>query len=324
VDFISVAPVKKALNKAYLRRPVERAELLRFADALHRLFDDLDETESEEHCKNLFAEFLKESFYRDRNTINTKGKVDLAIYAGTKGGTKPQVLFEVKRPANLLEMFSDDNSNSKALHELILYHLRTDISRYPDIVSHLEKWKDDLTPKKDKKDARGRKPGRYQWYEIQDDVAYYEVFESPKIIFPDICKAPRFYLDTNGHYLTNTAYAIGSSELYLLGILNSKLFWFLIGKISIPFGTRAGEYRYRLIYQYMEQVPILNRKEAEADPARSSLPACIESLVSAILEKKKTDPTADVTALETEIDGLVYTLYGLTEKEIALVEGKGS
>ena len=95
-----------------------------FCKALHRLFDDLDETESEEHCKNLFAEFLKEAFYRDRNTINTKGKVDLAIYAGTKGGDKPQVLFEVKRPANLQEMFSDGNPNSKALHELILYHLR--------------------------------------------------------------------------------------------------------------------------------------------------------------------------------------------------------
>jgi hypothetical protein len=84
VDFIPVVPVKKTLNKAYLRQPVERAELLRFVEALHRLFNDLDEAESEEHCKNLFADFLKESFYRDRNAINTKGKVDLAIYAGTK------------------------------------------------------------------------------------------------------------------------------------------------------------------------------------------------------------------------------------------------
>ena len=197
-----------------------------------------------------------------------------------------------------------------------------DISLYPGIASHLEKWKDDLTPKKDKKEAHGRKPGRFMWYEIQDDVAYYEVFESPKIIFPDICKDPRFYLDTEGHYLTNTAYAIGSSELYLLGILNSKLFWFLIGKISIPFGTRAGEYRYRLIYQYMEQVPIVERKQAEADPARNSLPARIESLVFAILEKKKVDPAADVAPLEAEIDGLVYSLYGLTEEEIGIVEGK--
>ena len=99
MNFIPVAPIKKALNKAYLRRPVERVELLRFKTALNRLFDALDEGESEEHCKNLFAEFLKEGFYRDRNSINTMGKVDLAIYAGTKGGDKAQVLFEDTDPA---------------------------------------------------------------------------------------------------------------------------------------------------------------------------------------------------------------------------------
>src|SRR5438477_353824 len=37
---------------------------------------------------------------------------------------------------------------------------------------------------------------------------------------------------------------------------SGRLFWFLISNISIPFGIRAGEYRYRLIYQYMEKVPI--------------------------------------------------------------------
>jgi hypothetical protein len=31
----------------------------------------------------------------------------------------------------------------------------------------------------------------------------------------------------------------------------------------------------------------------------------------------------DISALESEIDRLVYALYGLTDEEIALVEGKG-
>ena len=31
---------------------------------------------------------------------------------------------------------------------------------------------------------------------------------------------------------------------------------------------------------------------------------------------------ADTSALEAEIDGLVYGLYGLTEEEIGIVEGK--
>ncbi len=84
MNFTPILSIKKALNKAYLRRPVERSELLRFKAALNKLFDSLDEGESEEYCKNLFAEFLREAFYRDRNSINTKGRVDLAIYAGAK------------------------------------------------------------------------------------------------------------------------------------------------------------------------------------------------------------------------------------------------
>ena len=37
---------------------------------------------------------------------------------------------------------------------------------------------------------------------------------------------------------------------------------------------------------------------------------------------QKTNPTADTTALEAEIDQLVYQLHGLTAEEIAIVEGK--
>ena len=56
---------------------------------------------------------------------------------------------------------------------------------YPAIKEYLFKWKAELTPKKNSPDSIGRKAGKYKWYEIQDDVAYYPIFESPKIIFPD-------------------------------------------------------------------------------------------------------------------------------------------
>jgi hypothetical protein len=46
--------------------------------------------------------------------------------------------------------------------------------------------------------------------------------------------------------------------------------------------------------------------------------------VDRILAAKKRDPKADTTAWEREIDRLVYELYGLTEDEIAIVEGKSS
>ena len=45
-------------------------------------------------------------------------------------------------------------------------------------------------------------------------------------------------------------------------------------------------------------------------------------LVERILSAKAADPTADTSEQEAEIDRLVYTLYGLTEEEVAAVEGK--
>ena len=46
-----------------------------------------------------------------------------------------------------------------------------------------------------------------------------------------------------------------------------------------------------------------------------------ELSVDKILATKKSDYTADTSDLEHKIDELVYKLYGLTEEEIAIVEG---
>ena len=46
-------------------------------------------------------------------------------------------------------------------------------------------------------------------------------------------------------------------------------------------------------------------------------------LVDQILAEKQKDSNADTSALERQIDEMVYELYGLTPEEIAVVEGKG-
>ncbi|MFO8236222.1 MAG: hypothetical protein R6U04_12555 [Bacteroidales bacterium] len=39
-----------------------------------------------------------------------------------------------------------------------------------------------------------------------------------------------------------------------------------------------------------------------------------------ILQQKQQDPTADTSALEAEIDRMVYDLYGLTKEEVRIIE----
>jgi hypothetical protein len=115
----------------------------------------------------------------------------------------------------------------------------------------------------------------------------------------------------------------------LLGILNSQLFWFAISNISIPFGVRAGEFRYRLIYQYMEKVPVrkLDLKKPAEKAAHDKMVdlvnrrlALTPKLRAATSDSEKATLQNAVTATDQQIDQLVYELYGLTEDEIELVE----
>ena len=50
----------------------------------------------------------------------------------------------------------------------------------------------------------------------------------------------------------------------------------------------------------------------------------ISKVVGEILTPKKSDPAADTSGLEAEIDQLVYKLYGLSAEEIKIVEGGAS
>ena len=170
--------------------------------------------------------------------------------------------------------------------------------------------------------------GEY-WWELRP-CDYYKYLDAPKIVFPDICKGPRFYFDAAGIYLANTAYCLGTEDLYLLGVLNSRLFWFAISNISIPFGTRAGQYRYRLIYQYMEKVPIrVIDPSSAADTVRHDRMVQLveqmlplhQQLAAAKAPHDKTVLQGQIDATDRQIDRLVYDLYGLTEEEIRIVEG---
>jgi type I restriction-modification system DNA methylase subunit len=177
--------------------------------------------------------------------------------------------------------------------------------------------------------CRSRQDQGEYWWELRP-CDYYQEFDAPKIIFPDIAKSPRFHLDGSGLYLANTAYCLGLADKYLLGILNSRLFWFAISNISIPFGVRAGEFRYRLIYQYMEKVPIhvVDQKES----FETSIHDRITSLVDAVLKlnavqqseglsiERKIFMETEGTRASSEIDNLVYELYGITTDERKIIE----
>ncbi len=194
-------------------------------------------------------------------------------------------------------------------------------AKHPGIADHLAPFEAACRKRQDK--------GEY-WWELRS-CDYYQHLDAPKLVFPDICKGPRFMVDRNGTYLANTAYCLGVDDLYLLGILNSRLFWFAIARLSIPFGIRAGEFRYRLIYQYMEKVPVrtLDLKKSAEKKQHDRMVQLVEAMLTTqqqltaahANENNRTYYEAKASELDRQIDELTYDLYGLTPEERALVQG---
>ena len=155
-----------------------------------------------------------------------------------------------------------------------------DIEKYPAVKSYLECHRVRIEPRPRNWDTKkngkwnGRKPGPYKWYEIQDAIDYWKDFEVTKILWPDISKLPRFTIDEEGHYLTNTGYVVPKADYFLLGILNSWATWFFVSKTAQPLRLRGNRWQYRLFGQYMENIPIPNAPESErkaiANVARSA------------------------------------------------------
>ena len=125
---LQIQTPKKAL-KAFLNQRPSESERDKFKNNLIDLLDKISviekqpKDESEEHLKNNLRDFLRDTFYIESNAINTKDKKDLVIHLGKSTETDVAVIIEAKRPSNVKEMISADNSNKKALHELILYYL---------------------------------------------------------------------------------------------------------------------------------------------------------------------------------------------------------
>lgn len=121
---LTISSPAKSLSKAYLKQSLKREQIELFKANLARMFERIRSDEHEEHLKNIVSDFLKDTWYKLTNEINTSGRADLAIHNGTTSTFSVGVLIEVKRPGNKNEMISPERPNAKALHELLHYYMQ--------------------------------------------------------------------------------------------------------------------------------------------------------------------------------------------------------
>ena len=95
---------------------------------------------------------------------------------------------------------------------------------------------------------------------------------------------------------------------YVLALLNSSLLqWYYATMFK-----GDTELFPKIRIAQAKQLPIFKASMEQQQP--------IIELVDRILEKKRSNPNADTSASEREIDRLVYKLYNLTDEEIAVIE----
>lgn len=169
--------------------------------------------------------------------------------------------------------------------------------RFPDIANKLE-------PYAERGRNRGDK-GDY-WWELRA-CDYYEQFDKPKIMYQAFQVKPCFIFDEQGLYCNNSMWIMPTDNKALLGILNSKMGWWLISKFCTQIQNG-----YQLIWKYFSKIPIPHISEDQNQ--------LLTSMVNIVLSAKKNNPQADTSTLENEIDKQVYHLYGLTYDEILIVD----
>ena len=281
----------------------------------------------------------KEWSFSDMSQLMLKEKIEkghlilkevkgVKIYRGVTTGYNPAFIIsneqrdkliaeDIKNKRVIKNMLQGRNIRKWYYNEsednLIFTRRGTDIEDFPSIKTHLFAFYNNLKPKTPDDSSEGRKPGTYKWFEILDNTAYYHEFEkSEKIIWGLTADKWAYALDTEQHYLPSNAYILTSETIsirFILGLLNSKLLHYYFRFIGVM--TAGGAYTLKAAT--IEVLPIaIGTKEQQKE---------IVLKVESILNAKAKNKQVDVSSTESEIDRLVYNLYGLSEDEIKIVEG---
>jgi len=182
----------------------------------------------------------------------------------------------------------------------------------------------------DLKERAAYQRGDCEWWKYTWPL-HKEWHNRSKILCPYLAPSNRFALDVKGEYLglTDTTVLFNNNQQedirYILGLLNSKLltfrfrsigklksggiieyFWNSVSKLpvrAIDFSNAADRARHDKIVELVERMLDLHKQLAAAKNPND-----------------KTRLQREIEATDREIDRLVYELYGLTEKEIKIVE----
>ena len=147
------------------------------------------------------------------------------------------------------------------------------------------------------RDVLEKRSGKQEWYELQTAPTDTERFTQPKCIYADMASETAFAFDDEGYYVGSPASLLPTSELWLLGVLNTRaVSWFYARtapQVRGPF--------LKFVPRYVSQIPIPDMESEQR--------ALIHKIVEYILYLKK-QPTTDGTDLANSSDYVMVAYFG--------------
>ena len=249
-----------------------------------------------------------------KNTISLKEFTNDKIFSGIKTGYNKAFVLEIQDANTLLNSESKNIVKKYAQStDIKQWHLEDDNRHFLatgfslDIKNEYSTAFNYLSQFRERLESRGDQG--LTCYNLRP-CAYYDEFEKTKIIYIHTAKDHQFYLDTDGCYINNSCYMIGSESRFLFCFLNSKLFkWFKRIKF-VAYGDGSEGGRCKLDYNKMVTVPI--KKDVDEKP--------YAEIVDCTLALKKSNPDYDTTDADNKIDLMIYRLYDLTYDEVKVVD----
>jgi len=178
-----------------------------------------------------------------------------------------------------------------------------DIDRYPAVKQYLLSFgierleQTGKTHIVDGEKVKARKKTNNKWFETQDSISYWEDFNKPKIMYPNMTKYIPFYFDEKGFYQNDKSFMItGANVAYLTAFLNSSLFkfCFLDNFPELQGGTRE------LRKIFFDKIPVLK----VSDKINNSFIPILKDIQNEYTKQKA-----------QRIDSMLFDLYNLTKEE---------
>lgn len=198
-------------------------------------------------------------------------------------------------------------------------------NNYPRAYEYLHEYRNEL------RDLRVKfKTNPKYWYSCHRGRNIND-FELERIVTPEISYGGNMTIAPGGFYNNTQVYSFlpnanfQENQLYLLGILNSKVLWWYLSNTGTT--LRGGYFRFKTNYLAPFPVRTINFSNS-TDKARHDK---MVSLVGRMLALHKRSPRTpqeqeivqrEIESTDQQIDTLVYELYGLMNDEIRIIEGK--